>query len=82
MSRLKSFISTRVRIDRATKSHNCRRNKSHRVDAGNPRLKVPRGRGDAHYCIACGIKIVESDIERLQDLRNRLLAAQEGRVPE
>ena len=82
MSRIKSFISTKVKIDRAKNAHNCRRDKTHRISAGDPRLKIPRGRGDAHYCIACGLKIVENDIGRLHDLRNALLAAQDGRVPE
>lgn len=81
MSRVKSFIPTTVMIDKAKNAHNCRRDKSHRIQAGDPRLKIPRGRGVAHYCIECGLKIVEKDISRLQDLRGRLLEARDGQLP-
>jgi hypothetical protein len=68
MARIKSLI-VRVQIDTAGKAHNCQGNAQHRVEKGELRLKVRKGRSWNHYCRACGEIIIDRDIQKLADLR-------------
>ena len=68
MARIKSLI-VRVQIDAAGKAHNCQGNAAHRVEKGDPRLKVRNGRSWNHYCRACAEIIIDRDIQKLTDLR-------------
>lgn len=65
----KSLI-TRVKIDRAGKSHNCQANRRHRIEKGEVRLKVRNGRSWDHYCQDCALKIIGNDLIKLQELQN------------
>lgn len=67
----KSLVQ-RSEIDQAQKSHNCQANAKHRVRMGDRRLKVYVDRSHDHYCAECAIKIIEADIERLQELARQL----------
>ena len=72
MSRLKSFISGKVVWERAKHSHNCKRIESHRINAGDIRLSIPKGRSPVTYCMACGRKMVEADLAKLRSLLSDL----------
>ena len=71
MARRKSFIP-RLTIDNALKSHNCQHNKSHRIQQGDKRLKVPVDRSFEHFCVACALESIAGDIEELQRLVEEL----------
>ena len=71
----KSLVQ-RSEIDQALKSHNCQANSRHRLAPGDRRLKVHVDRSHAHYCAECGIKIIEADIAKLQELARQLKGAQ------
>ena len=68
MPRPKSIIKS-VQIDIAEKAHNCKHNKSHRIQRGDKRLKLRKDRAWEHYCTACAKDILERDIQTM----NRLL---------
>lgn len=67
----KSLVQ-RSEIDEAKKSHNCQASEKHRLKPGDRRLKVHVDRSHAHYCVECGIKIIEADIGKLQELARQL----------
>lgn len=67
MPRIKS-LRIRTRIDIAKKAHNCQANARHRIERGDKRLKVSKGRGWDHYCLECAKNIVRRDIEALEEL--------------
>lgn len=63
MSR-KSFVRN-VGIDVAQRAHNCRASKKHRIQRGDKRVGVKEGRSMKYYCLPCGIKSLEADLEHL-----------------
>lgn len=65
-------IVTRVEIDTALRAHNCQANRRHRLERGDPRLKVRSGRSWDHYCAACAARILEQDAAKLRLLLERL----------
>ena len=71
MPRPKSIIQ-RVQVDEAQRAHNCQHNAAHRIERGDKRLKVWKDRSSEHYCVDCALKIIEKDIEQLQDLALQL----------
>jgi hypothetical protein len=71
MGRLKSLVKN-VTVNKAVKSHNCKRDKEHRVQAGEKRLRVKEGRSTAHYCPECGTASILADITKLQNLQKEL----------
>jgi hypothetical protein len=71
MPRPKSILQ-RVTVDIASRAHNCQHISSHRVDKGDKRLKVAVGRSYEHFCIACALQIIESDITKLLQLKKEL----------
>ena len=71
MPRTRSLLASSA-IDSALKSHNCRGNRRHRIQAGDRRLKVRTGRNWDHYCLACAGKIVERDRATLAELADAL----------
>jgi hypothetical protein len=54
--------------DRAKKAHNCQANARHRINAGDLRLAVPKGRGKEYYCRECAVKILRRDQVKLEGL--------------
>ena len=74
-SRPTKSIVTRIEIDAALRAHSCQANRRHRLERGDPRLKVRSGRSWDHYCAACAAcaaKILEQDIAKLRLLLERL----------
>lgn len=67
MSRIKSIVIS-ASIDEALKAHNCQANNNHRIQKGEKRMKVRNGRSWNHYCIECSKKILNIDIEKLNQL--------------
>lgn len=67
----KSLIQ-RSEIDKVQKSHNCQANTKHRLTPGDRRLKVSVDRSYSHYCVECGLKILEADIIKLEKLAQQL----------
>ena len=59
-----------VEIDEALKAHNCQANAKHRIQRGDRRLKVRKGRSWDHYCVPCATLILGRDIEKLVRLRH------------
>ena len=68
MPRIKSLL-VRVEVDEAQRAHNCQANAAHRLQRGDKRLKVRKGRNWDHYCAACAALIIQRDITELQVLR-------------
>lgn len=73
MARLKSLVKN-LTVNRAVKSHNCKRNKDHRIVAGGKRLRVKEGRSSQHYCPDCALASIRADIERLRQLEQALIS--------
>jgi ribosomal protein L37AE/L43A len=71
MARPKSIVST-ARVEEAKKAHDCRFDKSHRLERGMLRLTVEEEGKELHYCAVCGRQIVKRDIERLSLLLGQL----------
>lgn len=67
----KSLIQ-RSEVEQAKAAHNCQANQNHRLQKGDLRLKVYKGRSYNHYCRACSLAIVEHDIRKLQELALQL----------
>ena len=70
----KSLLSGKLTVDQAKKAHNCQHVASHRIQRGDKRLKVPKGRSFEHFCLACALKTIESDIAKLKALASTLSA--------
>jgi hypothetical protein len=68
MPKIRSLV-IRVEFDRAKRSHGCQANGRHRIERGDIRLKVRKGRSWDHYCSACAENIIAHDIEKLTALR-------------
>lgn len=67
MARPRSLIVS-MEITTVGRSHDCRYNKSHRLEKGDRRLTV-RSNGDMHhYCFACAKVFLANGVERLQEL--------------
>ena len=62
----------RVLIDQALKAHNCQASDKHRIERGDRRLKVRKGRSWDHYCASCAAVILGRDIEKLTTLQREL----------
>ena len=65
MGRRKSFVS-RLIVEQAVKSHNCRFNHAHRIRRGDVRLTAKEGRAKLRYCAICAVAFMEADIELLR----------------
>lgn len=70
MGKIKSLLTTSS-YDTAKKSHKCQSNAGHILVQGSPRLKVKNGMGWDYYCNECAKKIIDNDIQKLNDLRKK-----------
>lgn len=70
----KSLLTSpnRIAVERASRAHNCKRSRTHRIHAGDIRLRVPNGRSQQYYCVVCAKVSIEKDIELLQRLEREL----------
>jgi hypothetical protein len=66
---IKSLV-VQVRVDVAIRGHNCQANARHRIEKGNVRLKVRKGRSWDHYCSVCAKAMFARDIAKLTALQN------------
>ena len=64
----RSLLSGKLTVDSAKRGHNCQHVRSHRIEEGDRRLKVPKGRSFEHFCVACGLNIIQRDITKLREL--------------
>ena len=71
MPRPKSILQN-ASVDSAGRAHNCQHINSHRIEKGQKRLKVKVDRSFDHFCVTCALKIIDSDISTLQELRQQL----------
>ena len=71
MPRIKSIL-IRVEIDQAKKAHNCQANAAHRIEGGDSRLNVRKGRSWDRYCRSCALTMVGRGIAELQQLQCNL----------
>ena len=55
-------------VTTAGNSHNCRFNKSHRIQKGMKRLTIKVDGDDHNYCLSCGRQFIATGIQRLQTL--------------
>nr|VFK63819.1 MAG: hypothetical protein BECKTUN1418D_GA0071000_12275 [Candidatus Kentron sp. TUN] len=77
----KKSLVQRIEVDQAQKAHNCQTNAKHRIERGNRRLKVYVDRRHDHYCLDCGLKIIQQDITKLEKLHTALLEGiEQGKV--
>jgi hypothetical protein len=67
-----------VRVDIAAKAHNCQASAKHRIEKGDARLKVRKGRSWDHYCRDCAEKMLARDIAKLSALQGLRPAADVG----
>lgn len=74
MSREKSLLKP-VSIAESGRLHYCRQSRSHALPKGEPVFIVKDGRDERHYCIGCGLKFVNTAIERLDALKQELTRA-------
>ncbi|AEP00088.1 hypothetical protein Bcoa_0870 [Heyndrickxia coagulans 36D1] len=72
MPRSKTFIKS-IKVDEAQRAHCCQHIPSHRILRGEKRLKLKVGRTYEHFCPVCALKIIEADIQRLQNIKEQLL---------
>ena len=52
----------------ASRGHDCRNNKNHRIEKGQRRLTINSGGDEHHYCVLCAKIFLAADIRRLQVL--------------
>ena len=78
MAAPKSLIRGRLRVDRAQRAHNCQHSSRHRIQKGEPRLKVPKERSYEHYCASCAAKFIAAGISDLEGLLAELGGAPDG----
>lgn len=71
MARIRSLVE-RALVDEAGRAHNCQANAQHRIQKGEKRLKVRKGRSWDHYCLECARTIVQRDIDKLEELSGNL----------
>ena len=71
---VKSLV-IRVEIDQAKKAHNCQANGKHRIEGGDMRLCVRKGRSWDRYCVQCAQNMVERNIADLRQLQLQLQQA-------
>lgn len=78
MARLKSTVKG-LKIEVAERAHNCRYNKSHRIERGDTRLSISEGRSSLTYCKQCAIAFLEADLAKLggmlEEIRRTLTQA-------
>ena len=67
-----------VRVDIAARAHNCQASAKHRIEKGEARLKVRKGRSWDHYCRDCAEKILARDIAKLTALQGLTPTADVG----
>ena len=70
-------VLKRVEVDEAQATHRCKANETHRVSRGERRLSLHRRNNWEHYCIACGLRIVQENIAELQRLQHLLLESRD-----
>jgi hypothetical protein len=66
---IKSLV-VQVGVDTALKAHNCQANARHRIERGDVRLNVRKGRSWDRYCRACAVTIIARDIAKLTALQS------------
>jgi len=71
MPRIRSLL-TKVKIERARHAHNCQGNNRHRLENGDVRLAVKNGRAWDNYCALCGLTILRTDLQSLQEIEEQL----------
>lgn len=76
MSRPRSLL-LRVEVDVAQRAHNCQANARHRIQRGDPRLKVKSQRSWDHYCMTCATRMISNGKRVLDELEQTFLQ-QEG----
>ena len=76
MPRPKSFLKS-ISVDIANRKHSCQHSKSHIILKGDRRLKFKIDRANEHYCIACAIAFIESDINKLNEIKQQLIETEE-----
>jgi hypothetical protein len=67
MPRPRSLIVS-MQWTQAGRGHDCRYNKSHRLEKGQRRLTIKSDGDEHHYCVACAKTFLVADIKRLQTL--------------
>lgn len=72
MAAPKGLFSRKLTVDVALSSHNCQHAASHRIVKGARRLKIPKGRSWEHYCVECGLGIIQREMLRLKELEDAL----------
>ncbi len=70
MGKTKTLIIN-ASLDVAKRSHKCQANSKHQLTQGSSRLKVKNGLGFDYYCNECAKKIIDTDIQKLIDLRKQ-----------
>lgn len=65
MPRPRSLTVT-MEITTAGSSHNCRFNRSHRINKGSKRLTIKSDGDSHHYCLECAKRFLVRDIEHLR----------------
>lgn len=65
MPRIRSLLNP-VQIDVVQRAHDCQGNSAHRLAKGERRLAVKKERGWDYYCLACGVKMLGRDAERIK----------------
>jgi hypothetical protein len=69
----KSFLK-RIEVDVAQRAHDCQHNPSHRLERGDKRLKLTVERTTEHFCVACALKFIALDQEKLQQIVRELVS--------
>jgi len=67
VARPKSLILS-MKWTAAGRAHDCRHNKTHRIEKGQRRLTIRADGDEHHYCVACAKAFLVTDIQRLQRL--------------
>jgi len=63
----------KLRVDAALNSHDCQHSSAHRIKAGDRRLKLfTDPRSPDHFCVECALKMIQSDMARLDRMAKQL----------
>lgn len=71
------FILQRIAVDEAQRAYNCQHNSRHRLERGDRRLNIWKGRTPERYCVACALDMIKRDMAKLQEIAAQLVAHNE-----
>lgn len=75
MPPIKSMLK-KVVVSDVGRAHDCQHSSKHRLKKGEKHLGIWKDRDFEYYCTSCALKSIETDIQKLNSLRQQLLGSE------